>query len=543
MAGTHHDDATDEIWRSTFDFFDVDRSGTISCTEMCQSFHALGQKVSEEQVIELLSEHGVDSKDGVDYKHFSKLMRSEKYNTICRTTAKHFFQTMDKDRSGYITTAELCASLTPLAKTLSDESMNKIMNRYDADGNGTLNFDEFVALIKDHGFSVTDDETEAPVIPAAKSNKQDQILDDFVDVDDPKLIAVVKSFANDKGKVSLSQFQRAVDLCRKSSEGDHNAENDPSLHWTKNRVKPGLGELIYKANHIAIIVSDVAKSAAFYTEVMGFQQVRRPDFDRHGAWFTMGNLELHLIKGVPVVHSGADLIVGHISIETYEIDRVPEILRKLGVPFRQNVSVPKGKMSQGSGTNASNVSSNIVKQFFLRDPDGYYLEICNCDVLSKYCLGDVEELAGYEEGGGSIELTEGGSFVTFGLKIADVARRRQLELIKFAEGMHDKPICEIAQGLGCGIPGEVVDEEKFKKLLVRRTVYGDVCQNESPESMREIMLAADNRLPLAMRIMEVRAIKVQKFVPPAFFEEGTTKFAPQAVTISKQDSPKKKQRC
>lgn len=84
--------------------------------------------------------------------------------------------------------------------------------------------------------------------------------------------------------------------------------------------------------------------------------------------------------------------MNHIAIETTDIDRVPEILTAAGVPFRQNVSVPKGTMQSGAGTNSSNNSNKIVRQFFLRDPDGYYLEICDCAVLTKYCLGDIQDL-------------------------------------------------------------------------------------------------------------------------------------------------------
>merc|ERR1712113_523985 len=187
----------------------------------------------------------------------------------------------------------------------------------------------------------------------------------------------------------------------------------------------------HKANHIAIIVSDVGKSAEFYSQVIGLQQIRRPDFDRHGAWFTMGNLELHLIKGVPLVHSGNDLIVNHLSIETHNIDRVPSILRKLGIPFRQNVSLPAGKRAQGSGTNTSSKNPNIVKQYFLRDPDGYFIEICNCDVLTKYCLGEDIDLAGYDQGVGS--FNDAAVNVYIGISIANTCQNvaeKEKELLK-----------------------------------------------------------------------------------------------------------------
>ena len=54
-----------------------------------------------------------------------------------------------------------------------------------------------------------------------------------------------------------------------------------------------------------------------------------------------------------------------------------ERLEEMQYPYETNVSVPK---ADGNG--------EIVTQFFLRDPDGYYIEICNCDVLTKFCLGD-----------------------------------------------------------------------------------------------------------------------------------------------------------
>ena len=87
-----------------------------------------------------------------------------------------------------------------------------------------------------------------------------------------------------------------------------------------------IGDLIRKANHIALTVSNIGRSLWFYTEILGLQQIKRPNFDRHGAWLTMGNIELHLILGVPIVPSGKDLIVSHISLES-------ENIREVSSPF------------------------------------------------------------------------------------------------------------------------------------------------------------------------------------------------------------------
>ena len=66
-------------------------------------------------------------------------------------------------------------------------------------------------------------------------------------------------------------------------------------------------------DHIALVVSDVCLSNYFYTNVIGFKQAARPDFDSQGAWLWMGNLQLHLIKGTPAVHRPDHLVVSHIA--------------------------------------------------------------------------------------------------------------------------------------------------------------------------------------------------------------------------------------
>ena len=69
---------------------------------------------------------------------------------------------------------------------------------------------------------------------------------------------------------------------------------------------------------------------------------------RHGAWLSMGNVDLHLIKGRPAVHEDDDLIVGHIAV-TVDNDRIEELqkrLQEMGIQYRTNVSVPNPVIGQ-----------------------------------------------------------------------------------------------------------------------------------------------------------------------------------------------------
>ena len=47
----------------------------------------------------------------------------------------------------------------------------------------------------------------------------------------------------------------------------------------------GVSDLWSNVNHIALVVSDVGTSLSFYTDVVGFQQVMRPNFDRYAFEF------------------------------------------------------------------------------------------------------------------------------------------------------------------------------------------------------------------------------------------------------------------
>ena len=62
---------------------------------------------------------------------------------------------------------------------------------------------------------------------------------------------------------------------------------------------------------------------------------------RHGAWLTFGNLDLHLIKGIPAVHPEDEIHVGHIAIEVGagKMAKIRERLQKLGIKPREDASV------------------------------------------------------------------------------------------------------------------------------------------------------------------------------------------------------------
>ncbi|XP_066925283.1 calmodulin-like [Clytia hemisphaerica] len=58
------------------------------------------------------------------------------------------FQMFDKDGNGYITTRELKALLRCLGCNPTDSELQQIINEADADGNGKIDFQEFITLME-----------------------------------------------------------------------------------------------------------------------------------------------------------------------------------------------------------------------------------------------------------------------------------------------------------------------------------------------------------------------------------------------------------
>jgi catechol 2,3-dioxygenase-like lactoylglutathione lyase family enzyme len=58
-------------------------------------------------------------------------------------------------------------------------------------------------------------------------------------------------------------------------------------------------------HHVSLVVTDLAQARQFYSKVLGLIEIERPAFDFPGAWYAVGEGQLHLI-----VHPRAQRTVG-----------------------------------------------------------------------------------------------------------------------------------------------------------------------------------------------------------------------------------------
>jgi catechol 2,3-dioxygenase-like lactoylglutathione lyase family enzyme len=114
----------------------------------------------------------------------------------------------------------------------------------------------------------------------------------------------------------------------------------------------------FELNHVALHVTDVEKSCAFYRDVLLLDAIPRPAFNFPGAWFRLGkNQELHLIgnRNEPVhSHNRGN----HFALQADNLDEWEDHFKKLGLKYLPRRTRPDGAL-----------------QIYAIDPDGHHIEL------------------------------------------------------------------------------------------------------------------------------------------------------------------------
>ncbi|KAK8673267.1 hypothetical protein V6N13_111614 [Hibiscus sabdariffa] len=125
-------------------------------------------------------------------------------------------------------------------------------------------------------------------------------------------------------------------------------------------------------NHVSLLCRSVSESARFYEQVLGFVLIKRPSsFKFNGAWLYNYGIGVHLIENPSI--DDFDTIIeprpinpkdNHISFQCNDVGLVKGRLEGMGMKYVTAVVEDEG---------------NRVEQVFFHDPDGYMIELCNCE--------------------------------------------------------------------------------------------------------------------------------------------------------------------
>lgn len=119
-------------------------------------------------------------------------------------------------------------------------------------------------------------------------------------------------------------------------------------------------------NHVAVYIYELQKSADFYKDIIGLENIPEPFHDGRHVWFRIGaHSQLHLISGAKsITEHGKD---SHLC---FSVSSMEDFIANLDKNKVQYYSWP-------GEPNKVTVRPDGIKQIYFKDPDGYWIEINN----------------------------------------------------------------------------------------------------------------------------------------------------------------------
>lgn len=115
-------------------------------------------------------------------------------------------------------------------------------------------------------------------------------------------------------------------------------------------------------HHVSLPVTDLDRAKRFYGQVLGLEELERPAFDFSGAWYALGDRQLHLIvHASPRTLRGTteiDSRDGHFAVRVRDYEETLAHLRIHGVMMKN-----------------SPVNPTPWAQIYVTDPDGNVIEL------------------------------------------------------------------------------------------------------------------------------------------------------------------------
>ncbi|XP_060806504.1 neo-calmodulin [Amyelois transitella] len=155
-------------FREAFRLFDKDGDGTITKEELGRVMRSLGQFARVEELQDMLQEVDSDGDGNVSFEEFVSILSKSMSGAGGATTSaeqeerelRDAFRVFDKHNRGYICASDLRAVLQCLGEDLSEEEIEDMIKEVDSDGDGRIDFLEFVRALGEPEDACDDEDDE-----------------------------------------------------------------------------------------------------------------------------------------------------------------------------------------------------------------------------------------------------------------------------------------------------------------------------------------------------------------------------------------------
>merc|ERR1711994_199248 len=138
-----------DVLKKCFDGF-ADEEGAIPADNVGNILSMMGLKVKPNALQSIIEEIDEDGSGLLEFGEFCQLAAKflgEEDEEGLKKELKEAFRIYDKEGNGFISTNTLKEILKELDNKLTDDDLENIIEEVDEDGSGTLDFDEFMAMM------------------------------------------------------------------------------------------------------------------------------------------------------------------------------------------------------------------------------------------------------------------------------------------------------------------------------------------------------------------------------------------------------------
>ncbi|XP_039144986.1 calmodulin-like [Dioscorea cayenensis subsp. rotundata] len=134
-------------FKEVFKLFDRDGDGQITAQELGTVMRSLGQNPTEDELKAMIDDVDADLNGTIDFSEFLNLMVHKMEDADSEKEMREAFKIFDKDQNGLISADELRSVMANLGEKLTDEEVNEMIREADIDGDGQVNYEEFVRIM------------------------------------------------------------------------------------------------------------------------------------------------------------------------------------------------------------------------------------------------------------------------------------------------------------------------------------------------------------------------------------------------------------
>ena len=122
-------------------------------------------------------------------------------------------------------------------------------------------------------------------------------------------------------------------------------------------------------HHVSLAVTNLKQSKAFYGDVLGLKEIERPAFEFAGAWYAIGDRQLHLIvHDKPTLRTrGIDSHDVHFALRVKSYQEMVAHLKSLG--YSSDTRDDAKRLRENQWGKAG------FPQIFILDPDRHVIEL------------------------------------------------------------------------------------------------------------------------------------------------------------------------